>query len=308
MKLYKLYEEVLVEGHNNILNINKTLSGILRQYYESGSIEGVTLPKGKLGWLISQIMGVIDEQKKYGVISSDYMNDSNWGLKPNGNLGVFDLGFGDGFDEFEVNPEEIEVTPNKNLLEIIKDKLNIKNSKYIGGGMFGYAHDIGDNKVLKITKDKTEAINSQKVMKKPLEHIANIYLVNRINIRGKEFFVIVLEKLKLFDNLIKLHKELKEYFLDIANKHINPSMIDKIKDKNVMGFIKDITNLGYKKGWEIWGGIIAKKYEYNYDTEYDFNQIADIAEWVKGSKENDNFIDHKPPDYILKLLQKLLIG
>ena len=106
---------------------------------------------------------MISELNTNGITSGEFINVSNWGIKNNGNLGIFDIGYGDNdHNEFTTQPKEIKLD-GSNLVDLIKKNLNISSLKFIGKGEFGDAYDIGGNKVLKITKDKSEAINSMKI-------------------------------------------------------------------------------------------------------------------------------------------------
>jgi tRNA nucleotidyltransferase/poly(A) polymerase/2'-5' RNA ligase len=79
----------------------------------------------------------------------------------------------------------------------IGDKLGV-NPKPIGGGKFGVAYDIGNDKILKITKDNSEAYENIKLIGKPLKYIALPYKVFEISTKSNSIktYGIILEKLK----------------------------------------------------------------------------------------------------------------
>lgn len=286
-----------------------SLSELLKQYKDTGDISDLHIPEiknKKQKWLLEQLLNVIGEMRKYNISSDDYMNDSNWGYKDRSTLGVFDLGFGDYYDEFEETPDEIIIDKDSNLslLDFIKDKMNIKDSTYIGGGFFGYAHDIGDGKILKITKDKTEAINAKKVLGKNLTHIANVYDVKKIKTKSKMYFIIVLEKLVLDKELEIIHEELKEVFDINKSKLLDNSIIDQVKNKYHREFLKDITKIGREKAWSKWIDIISDNTDLKDDSDI-FNDLDELSRWIMGSVTNDNDLDDEPPYYMMGFLNEI---
>lgn len=302
MKYIKLFEDLYNE--NKQLSFNDTLN----HYYHYMDLEDITLPQfdsKREEWLFNQIIELINELKTNKIVTDDYKNTDNWGLKPNGDLAMFDIGFGDYFDEFDEDPESLELHENNTLLDKILAKLNISSSRFIGGGMFGYAHDIGDNKILKITKDKTEAINSSKIIGKTMKHIANIYNVKQFNKDDKTYYIIILEKLKIDSSLEKLYKDLEEIFDSARNKNLPLSIIDTIekKHKDVAGFLRDLIKMGHKETWDIWRDELESKGLYD---KYDFNDIYDLSQWIRGSVTNHNDIDSEPPQYVMDTLNSLL--
>jgi hypothetical protein len=54
----------------------------------------------------------------------------------------------------------------------IANQLGYGSTKYVGSGNFGLVYDVGDGKLLKITTDRSEAINANKLRQKPMtKHI-----------------------------------------------------------------------------------------------------------------------------------------
>jgi inactivated superfamily I helicase len=155
--------------------------------------------------------------------------------------------------------------------------------------MFGHAYDIGRNKVLKVTKDESEAINSKKIIGKNLNHIANIYSIKTLNL-DKKYYIIILEKLKEAQSeLEKLYKDLKYYFDNYNSEHFDESIIDDIKNKEAAEFLKD--TLKYGKGvWDKWRERMRES-----EGEIDFNDLYDLSTWIKDSPTNNNDITDEPP-------------
>lgn len=118
------------------------------------------------------------------------------------------------------------------LLELIIKPLNLdtSNINFLGSGNFGYAYDIGNGKVLKITTDKSEAIESLKLQGKKLKRIANIYGVFKKEYEDKLYYIIVLEKLdrnnstQIFYTLNAvgeiLHSLTNEFFANIIQDYM----------------------------------------------------------------------------------------
>jgi hypothetical protein len=259
MKYIKLFENFSPENDRQI-----SLNDVLNHYYQYMDLEGIALPQFKSEkeeWLFNQILELINELKKNRIVTDDYMNTDNWGLKPNGDLAMFDLGFGNYFDEFDEDPESLELHENTTLLDKILHKLDIPSSTFIGGGMFGFAHDIGDNKILKITKDKTEAINSSKIIGKTMKHIADIYDVKQFSSNDRMYYTIILEKLKINSGLDELYKDVEETFDEARNKNLPISIIDELekKHKEVAGFLRDMIKIGHKETWDIWSDELESK-------------------------------------------------
>jgi hypothetical protein len=303
MKYIKLFENFSSENDRQI-----SLNDVLNHYYQYMDLEGIALPQFKSEkeeWLFNQILELINELKKNRIVTDDYMNTDNWGLKPNGDLAMFDLGFGNYFDEFDEDPESLELHENTTLLDKILHKLDIPSSTFIGGGMFGFAHDIGDNKILKITKDKTEAINSSKIIGKTMKHIADIYDVKQFSSNDRMYYTIILEKLKINSGLDELYKDVEETFDEARNKNLPISIIDELekKHKEVAGFLRDMIKIGHKETWDIWSDELESKGLYDV---YDFNDIYDLSQWITGSVTNSNDIDEEPPQYVMDTLKTLL--
>lgn len=67
--------------------------------------------------------------------------------------------------------------------------------KLLGNGDNGFAYDLGDGKVLKITGSETEAAESIRLKGKDNEHLAKIYNVYSINYEGTTLYPILQEKI-----------------------------------------------------------------------------------------------------------------
>ena len=282
-----------------------TLSKILRIYRQTGDLRGVRIPKvtdPKQIWMFKGLLNMVKELHENGIDTPDYGNPSNLGIKPSGSLGMFDMGFGNAFEDFDEDLERIVLEKNTDILSKIKEIMGIKRSRYLGGGMFGYAHYIGNNTVMKITKDKSEAVNSRKVLGKKNKYLSNVYDVRAFKTaRGEELYVIILEMLKTPKELPKIYEKLKSHVESQRNVHLDVSVLNNIKDVIIRKFLMDIVKYGDRKGWEM-NRENVKNYN---DKKIDFNDIQEIADWIKGSLSNQNDPTDEVPNYIIKDLKKL---
>ncbi len=311
-------KQILSESAKKV--INASLQDLIYDYFRNGddSIKTLEIEDEKEKWFLDQLINICDELKQYNIDTSEILNTDNMGIKPDGSLGLFDIGFGNGFENFLEEPETYDIQEKKEqkkfdkptLLDKIFQKFNIDSGNYLGAGEFGYAYDIGNNQILKISKDKSEAINSLKIKGKNLKHIANVYDVKILKHKEDTFYIIILEKLDtnkahLIEEYIEsLHSAVDE----MRDKNYPISIIDSISTKHplVAQFLNDMCHLGYEDTWEKWlENEQFKKSQQN--GEYDWNDISEIAEFIKGSKSNKGF--HKfadIPHYVESLVNSLI--
>ena len=163
----------------------------------------------------NHVMGINNIRKELidlGIKSTDYVANVNLGYS-NGILKFFDVG-GHIEPEPDVGKNVITLPENVNEDQVNEDyprdradavaveigkKLGVE-PHYLGHGFFGVAYDIGDNKILKITGDNSEAVENLKLIGKPLKYIAQPYKVFKVestsNSKFPKTYVIILEKLK----------------------------------------------------------------------------------------------------------------
>jgi len=188
--------------------------------------------------LIVGITNIRQELIDLGIKSTDYISNSNLGYS-NGALKFFDVG---GHFEPEPNVGKNVITLPENVTEgqinedypreradavaiQIGKKLGVE-PHYLGHGLFGVAYDIGDNKVLKITSDNSEAAENLELIGKPLKYIAQPYKVYKVESKTNPDFpktyAIILEKLKTDAAYFKRMYDRLEYafktFFDIDYK------------------------------------------------------------------------------------------
>ncbi len=134
---------------------------------------------------------------------------------------------------------------DKNIADIVakkvaeKYKLNTPN--YIGGGENGVAYDIGNDKILKITSDKSEANENINLIGKPLEYIAhpyNVYVIkSNSDLSIPETYGIILEKLETApEHFKRLFGRLRFAFKEILGIELSQAvdyfLFDEFTDKN----------------------------------------------------------------------------
>ena len=83
------------------------------------------------------------------------------------------------------------------LVSSVAKKLGLTAPRYLGGGANGFAYEINDNLVMKITADVSEADAASKLMRGKPEHIATIFNLYKVvdNTTNQAFFVIMQENI-----------------------------------------------------------------------------------------------------------------
>ena len=176
----------------------------------------------------------------------------------------------------------IEDVLHKEVLEKIKNKLNLKSFKKIGSGRYGTAFKISSNKVLKITKDLKEYEYAKKIQGLKNKHIADIYEAYHFEYNDTKYAIIIKEYClvdeyrtdrlidsfleytgnqmslsfvsseflngdvtkNVFDNYFKKYKQNEGYASGFAEQWYD--MIMELKIKKI--YVKDFNgaNIGYK--------------------------------------------------------------
>ena len=182
------------------------------------------------------ILNIRKELLDFGIKSTDYITIDNLGYK-NGILTYFDTGGYFGVTEPEIDDKNIISLPenemideeyDKNIADRIANqvaaKLNL-NITPMRGGYFGVAYDIGNDKVLKITKDNSEAAENLMLIGKPLKYIAQPYNVYEIkpSVDGSipKTYAIILEKLDTDPNIDRRYERLNFAFEKILGLSIS---------------------------------------------------------------------------------------
>jgi hypothetical protein len=268
--------------------------------------------EGDMKTLFISLLNICDELRKYNIDSPEVLNFDNWGIKPTGKLALFDIGFGDWFEAFDEEPQELKIDEATDervvkfteIARKISKKLNLSGLKYLGGGMNGFAFEVNDNIVLKITKDRSEAVNSNKILGKKTDYLGDIYKILGLKDDETQYYIILLEKLDrtTITHWEEVLIELQNWFDGHRNMHYDPNVISYIEKKNPMvaGFLNDLVHVGYEPTWDKWRDKLKT------DNTYDWNDIAEIAEWIKGSKTNQHDISDHPPQWVQDLFTSII--
>lgn len=110
----------------------------------------------------------------------------------------------------------------------------------------------------------------------------------------------------MWDKVVKYYDFDVEKYRESLNNHYSIEIIDKIKDEPIKRFVKNLVDKGYNKGWE----ILLKEPELDrirkqYVGDIDIDDIASIAEWIKGSKMEYYDTEVPPPSNISDLVDYL---
>lgn len=309
MKIIITEEQRKLLFENDSSNYDE-FSTVLQTYYTDGVLEFDldSIDDEKLFFIFESMLKIIDELKEYKIKSDDYVNVENIGYNSDKQLCYFDLGFGDGFEEFDDQPKEVSLNEldlkiDDDTLKKILTKYSDKETKLIGdGGGFGSAYDLGNGDVLKITTDKSEAINSKKIIGKETKHLDKIFDVKLIKLSEKVFYLIHLEKLIIDPYMRSEWVRINDLVLDHMDTNIDRNILTLINKKNpfVAEFLNHMCDYGTKNTWEKY---IEKTKEF---PQLDFNDISEISTWIKGSVTNDHFIDDEPSEEIMNLVSSLI--
>jgi len=95
----------------------------------------------------------------------------------------------------------------------VAKKMGIPEPQYLDSGFFGSAFIIDNDRILKITTDKSEALNANKIKNKTTHFIAKVFDVRGFKFNDKEYFFIILEKVKTdFEFLYGIIENLISWF------------------------------------------------------------------------------------------------
>jgi hypothetical protein len=136
-----------------------------------------------------------------------------------------------------------------------------------------------------------------------MKHLAGIY--------GYEN----LERSSLTPDGVKMRDKLDKHFnfdynkhQESKNRHLNLNVIENIKNPIIKSFLMGVIKNGQSKTWSEFKTkpeFLDLNKKIDKELGFDFNEISDIAEWVKGSVTNDNLPEDDIPNWVLKDLSKL---
>src|SRR5690606_4621684 len=142
----------------------------------------------------------------------------------------------------------------------------------------------------------------KKIMGKGTKHLAKIFDVKFVRIGDMVYYVIVLEKLRTSDTIVKTFNEMNEVIIKNQNNNFKRDIIQYIGKKHpvVAEFLNYMYEFGYDKTW-------GKYKHFTQDhPQYDFNDVSEISEWIFGSVTNDNQHTDEAPEHIIDYVKKLI--
>lgn len=185
-----------------------SLSKIVKTYYDTGDVDvSISIPDAGQKWLFNNILDVCDELNKFDIKCGDILNADNWGIK-NNKLVFFDVGNAQD-KTFSGDVPLIEAVIPRPIQRIFA-ALGV-SGEYLGSGTNGHAYKLSDGRVLKQTTDRSEAVNSKKLIGQNVEHLANVYNVYKLK-ENENIYIIILEYIPQSPSLDKLLTNLESYF------------------------------------------------------------------------------------------------
>jgi hypothetical protein len=271
-RMYELFGEL--NGNDDILSDIGNVGNEVR--HGMWAIQPYSVSDGD-GVINEDIMSFIENRSSYpkktvnniGHLADSFnecVNNLGYGLKKAKNRKTFydnlislqEYLISENYYDKEPLPKQLNEKADRNstnkVANAVIKKYGYGEPKYISGGGFGHAYDIGDEKVLKVTTDKTEAIENLELLDKNPEYIAKPYAVYQVDSKTipVQMYVIILEKLRtdkeyfsrmfkrlnyamklIFNN--KYRNDFADVLIEITNQELNNSdyeMIDKYMKQN----------------------------------------------------------------------------
>jgi tRNA nucleotidyltransferase/poly(A) polymerase/GNAT superfamily N-acetyltransferase len=135
------------------------------------------------------------------------------------------------------------------IANVVAEKYYNAIPKYIGEGTFGVAYDIGNNMVLKVTGDRSEANENLMLVGKHMKHIAEPYKVFSIKSQSiktttdeDDVYVIILEKLTTNPTEFKATRDRMDFafdkimgvkFSDVVDHYVYKQDYDGVDEEKV---------------------------------------------------------------------------
>lgn len=117
--------------------------------------------------------------------------------------------------EFNLNWQEFIYFLEDNGFDVSKlEELNVPSNSFLGKGGFGMVFSYGNDKVIKVTFNKTDYDFARKLIGKSNQHLPNIYDIKSISNKALTMFIIVMERCQ------PLPLKLKSY-INVHAKDIN---------------------------------------------------------------------------------------
>lgn len=136
--------------------------------------------------------------------------------------------------------------------------------------------------------------------------IVMIFLAKKYGYENLERKTLTAAGLKMRKELDMLFNFDYEKHLESKSNHFPKSIFGEILIKHPIAgeFLADLYYKGQSETWEKWIKKIKENPE--LEDEYDFDSLAEIIHWVKGSATNDNPRFMNPPNHIGNLVNSLI--
>jgi len=173
----------------------------------------------------------------------------------------------EGIDKLDVAVPNVEILARK-----IAKKIGAKKIAPAENGNYGYAFLTDDNRVIKITSDKSELVAANKIKGKRNKHIVDVY--DSYKIKNKDIYVLVVERVDRDDRFDDLEYDLNNFFL-------SPNGIDG-EYGDYFTFLEELDRPGIIDNRDI--NYIRKKItnsELNKDYLWFFNQMLELIAEIR---------------------------
>ncbi len=276
----------------------------------------------KLNWLVTQIYSICKEGQKLNIAPDD-LKPANLGIK-NKKLIYIDFGASANRDaslvdamgnSAEMNEDDnwdnlkskadifhrgFYQRPLSVFLDILKNKLNLDIQSYLGDGSWGVAFKTSDNKTVKITGDKSEAVEALKIKNNNLKHIPEIYAVHKLEIKNNLDVYVIIKDFTL------QNKKFKKFLYDLF-AHLNglvnmfrdeyPKFRYKFNERTTFLIDSLLTGEISQKEWQQFSEYAINNTKHKY-VPWLLNQVYEIIEELRGL--GISYADIKPDNLGLK--------
>lgn len=162
------------------------------------------------------------------------------------------------------------------LIDNIANKCDVKVDSLLAHGSNGYALNLTNGNVMKITHDEKEVINAYNAKKLNLKHFVKVYNVYYFFLAGMPFYIIIMEKLTPLTK--KDAGIIDSYVVNMNNDKDTQKivkdylqLVEEFDKNNMIRFDLYSLNMGYDKN-----GILKAfdmGYYSKYDSDIDIEQI-----------------------------------
>jgi len=145
--------------------------------------------------------------------------------------------------------EKIDLNMTNNVASAVAQKYGFQQLQHLGGNGYGQAYDIGNNQVLKVTTDRSEALENADLIGKQFNYIADPYAVYEVvsKTTRTKLWVIILEKLRTDDEYFdKMFRRLTTAMKFIFNGTIYNSFSEVLNEMSY-GYLNPYENENFKK-------------------------------------------------------------